>query len=251
MLQRYSIKKVVANHDYEPYALKRDQEITSLLEKNGIAFETHKDQVIFEKNEVVKDDGNPYKVFTPYSRKWLTRFREEGIAHFASEDHLNAFAQIEQPQNSLEELGFSPSSVDQPRYINEKVIREYEDTRNYPALNATSRIGAHLRFGTLSAQNDAKAAAESNPTFLKELILSFLCKFFGTFHIPTKRVSNRNMNGLNGAIMKMIFNVGEGKTGYPFVDAGMRELNATGFMHNRVRMLVGSFLCKHLLIDWR
>ena len=245
----------MANHDYEPYALKRDQEITSLLEKNGITFETHKDQVIFEKNEVVKDDGNPYKVYTPYSRKWLTRFREEGIAHFASEDHLNAFAQIEQPQNSLEKLGFSPSSVDQPIYtLNEKVIREYEDTRNYPALNATSRIGAHLRFGTLSVRKMVqKAAAESNPTFLKELIwreffMQILWHFPHTYKACFKpqyeRIEWRNNED---DFQRWC----EGKTGYPFVDAGMRELNATGFMHNRVRMLVGSFLCKHLLIDWR
>ena len=221
----------------------------------GIAFETYKDQVIFEKNEVVKDDGLPYKVYTPYARKWLARFEEKGLPHYPSEDNLNALAEFEQPECSLVDMGFQPSKVAQPIFkINEQIIREYEATRNFPALDATSRIGAHLRFGTLSVRKMvANAAKEENPTFLKELIwreffMQILWHFPHThqacFKPQYERIEWRNNEE---DFQKWC----EGKTGYPFVDAGMRELNATGFMHNRVRMLVGSFLCKHLLIDWR
>ncbi|MGB1449857.1 MAG: cryptochrome/photolyase family protein [Flavobacteriaceae bacterium] len=255
LLKRFSITKVVTNHDYEPYAKDRDQAIHDLLAQNGIQFETYKDQVIFEKSEVVKDDGSPYKVYTPYSRKWIKRFTEEGITHYPSEDHLDQLAAVEQPQLSLEELGFQPSTVPQPEYkFDSTLIQQYEATRNFPAVDKTSRTGAHLRFGTLSVRKMvAKAAKEDNPTFLKELIwreffMQILWHFPHTQHSSFKpqyeRIEWRNNE-------EEFQRWCEGKTGYPFVDAGMRELNATGFMHNRVRMLVGSFLCKHLLIDWR
>lgn len=255
LLKKFSINKVVTNHDYEPYATTRDTEIETFLTSKGVAFETHKDQVIFEKNEVVKDDGQPYKVYTPYSRKWLAKFELNGIHHFASEDALEMLAPIEQPQLSLADLGFYPSSIPYPEYqFDNKIIQEYEETRNFPALDNTSKTGAHLRFGTLSVRKMvAKAAAEDNNTFLKELIWrEFFMQILWHFpHTPTQsfkpqydRIEWRN----NEEDFKRWC---KGQTGYPFVDAGMRELNATGFMHNRVRMLVGSFLCKHLLIDWR
>ena len=172
ILNKYKITKVITNHDYEPYASQRDKAVGELLEKKGVAFETYKDQVIFEKNEVVKDDGSPYKVYTPYSRKWLKRFDEEGIVHFPSESHLDQLATVEQPQLSLEDLGFTPSTVPQPKYtFNATIIKEYEETRNFPAMDKTSRTGAHLRFGTLSVRKMvARSANEENPTFLKELI---------------------------------------------------------------------------------
>lgn len=255
LLKKFNITKVVTNHDYEPYATARDAAVGEFLKKNGVAFETYKDQVIFEKSEVVKDDGTPYKVYTPYSRKWLKRFAEEGISHYPSEDHLDQLATVEQPQLSLEDLGFEPSHVPQPQYtFNATIIKEYEETRNFPAVDKTSRTGAHLRFGTLSIRKMVAASAqEENPTFLKELIWrEFFMQILWHFpHTPQssfkpqyERIEWRN----NEDEFKRWC---EGKTGYPFVDAGMRELNATGFMHNRVRMLVGSFLCKHLLIDWR
>ena len=187
LLQRYPIKKVITNHDYEPYAQERDDEI------GGIAFETYKDQVIFE-NEVVKDDGLPYKVYTPYARKWLARFEEKGLPHYPSEDNLNALAEIEQPECSLVDMGFQPSKVAQPIFkINEQIIREYEATRNFPALDATSRIGAHLRFGTLSVRKMvATVAKEENPTFLKELIWrEFFMQILWHFpHTENKRNPN-------------------------------------------------------------
>ena len=255
LLQKYPIQKVVTNHDYEPYAQERDNEIAALLEQHGIAFETHKDQVIFEKNEVVKDDGLPYKVYTPYSRKWLSRFKEVGLTHYPSEDHLDALAEETQPQCSLDDLGFHPSAVAQPVYkLNEKIIQEYEETRNFPALDATSRIGAHLRFGTLSVRKMVREAAiEDNPTFLKELIWrEFFMQILWHFPHSHNRCFKPQYERIAWRNNEDEFRRWcEGNTGYPFVDAGMRELNATGFMHNRVRMLVGSFLCKHLLIDWR
>ncbi|MGB2172136.1 MAG: cryptochrome/photolyase family protein [Flavobacteriaceae bacterium] len=255
LIKKYAIKKVVTNRDYEPYASERDGQIADLLKENDIAFETHKDQVIFEKSEVTKDDGLPYKVYTPYSRKWLKRFDQEGLQYYPSENHLNQLAEVFQPEVSLQELGFEPSSIEQPQYrFDESIIRTYEATRNFPALDNTSKTGAHLRFGTLSIRKMVKkAAAEENITFLKELIWrEFFMQILWHFpHTPKQcfkpqyeRIQWRN----NEEEFKRWC---EGNTGYPFVDAGMRELNATGFMHNRVRMLVGSFLCKHLLIDWR
>lgn len=255
LTQQYPIAKVVTNHDYEPYARDRDAAIKHLLDEKGIAFETHKDQVIFEKNEVTKDDGTPYRVYTPYSRKWIAHFTSEGIAYYPSEKELHQLAPINQPTLRLSDLGFTPPSIPYPTYkIGERIIQEYEETRNFPALDNTSRIGAHLRFGTLSIrQMVAKAAKEENNTFLKELIwreffMQILWHFPHTvdqsFKPQYDRIEWRNDE-------KEFEKWCKGETGYPFVDAGMRQLNATGFMHNRVRMLVGSFLCKHLLIDWR
>ena len=255
LCKTYPISKVVVNHDYEPYARERDQKIAALLSKNNIVFETHKDQVIFEKEDVTKDDGNPYKVYTPYSRKWLKRFEEHGLEHYPSEDQLDQLAAVAQPELDLTDLGFAKSSVEQPKYkFTSEVIDQYEETRNYPALDLTSRIGPQLRFGTISVRKTVQKAAKSNNiTFLKELIwreffMQILWHFPHTvkdsFKPQYDRIAWRN----DPEEFKKWC---EGKTGYPFVDAGMRELNATGFMHNRVRMLVGSFLCKHLLIDWR
>lgn len=255
LIKKYPIKKVVTNRDYEPYASERDDQIADLLKENDIAFETHKDHVIFEKSEVSKDDGLPYKVYTPYSRKWLKRFDQEGLQHYPSENHLNQLAEVSQPEVSLQELGFEPSSIEQPQYrFDESIIRTYEATRNFPALDNTSKTGAHLRFGTLSIRKMVKkAAAEENITFLKELIWrEFFMQILWHFPHTSKQCFKPQYERIQWRNNEEEFKRWcEGNTGYPFVDAGMRELNATGFMHNRVRMLVGSFLCKHLLIDWR
>lgn len=255
LIKKYPIKKVVTNRDYEPYASERDDQIADLLKENDIAFETHKDHVIFEKSEVSKDDGLPYKVYTPYSRKWLKRFDQEGLQHYPSENHLNQLAEVSQPEVSLQELGFEPSYIEQPQYrFDESIIRTYEATRNFPALDNTSKTGAHLRFGTLSIRKMVKkAAAEENITFLKELIWrEFFMQILWHFPHTSKQCFKPQYERIQWRNNEEEFKRWcEGNTGYPFVDAGMRELNATGFMHNRVRMLVGSFLCKHLLIDWR
>ncbi len=256
LIKKYPIEKVVTNRDYEPYATKRDAEIKTLLNAEGIEFESYKDQVIFEKDEVTKADGLPYKVYTPYSRKWIDRFENEGIRHYPSETLLNNLYPFSEEQPlSLNDLGFVESKYGQPTYrFNNEVIDSYEATRNFPALDNTSRLGPHLRFGTVSVRSLVKTAA-SRPenTFLKELIWrEFFMQIL--WHFPhTKDTSFKpQYDRIEWRNNEDDFNRWcNGKTGYPFVDAGMRELNATGFMHNRVRMLVGSFLCKHLLIDWR
>ncbi len=253
--QQYPIEKVVTNHDYEPYARERDAAMEKWLAEKGIGFETHKDQVIFEKAEVTKDDGLPYKVYTPYSRRWLKKFEEEGLTFYPSENHLDQLAPVMQQQLSLNELGFSPSGQALPEYtFNGSLIDAYEETRNFPALDKTSRTGSHLRFGTLSVRRMVEKAAQAkNNTFLKELIWrEFFMQILWHFPHTTTQSFKPQYDRIPWRNNEDEFERWcTGTTGYPFVDAGMRELNATGFMHNRVRMLVGSFLCKHLLIDWR
>ncbi len=254
LIDQYSITSVYTNRDYEPYAIKRDQEISDLLASNNIDFKTYKDQVIFETNEVTKADGNPYVVYTPYSRKWLEQYSTPELAH--SEDFLDHCIQDNNlPFLSLKDIGFEPTKIPVPTFIvNPKLIQEYEETRNFPALDQTSRLGPHLRFGTVSVrQMVIQAAKEENPTFLKELIWrEFFMQILWHFPHTKDRSFKSKYDRIEWRNNEEEFKKWcEGNTGYPLVDAGMRQLNQTGFMHNRVRMLVGSFLCKHLLIDWR
>ena len=255
LLKKYKIKSVYTNRDYEPYALERDKSIKSFLEKKNVTYKSFKDQVIFEKDEVVKDDGNPYKVYTPYSRKWIETLNARGFETCKSETKLNSLASLELPYLTLKEIGFDEKKFDIPLFnIDFKTIEKYEETRNFPYLNSTSRIGAHLRFGFVSIRKLVeKAHKKSNKTYLKELIwreffMQILWHFPYTQEKSFKPKYDRIIWLNNDEEFKKWC---EGNTGYPLVDAGMRELNQTGFMHNRVRMLVGSFLCKHLLIDWR
>jgi len=256
LIATYNIKTVYTNHDYEPYATERDSAITTCLSSSGIDFKTYKDQVIFEKDEVVKKDGNPYVVYTPYMRAWKVKFNASLTNAF---DTFSKFDRLIQdnslPNVSLEDMGFKPSKQKiKPYSVTPQLIQNYEATRNFPAKDATSRLGPHLRFGTVSVrQMVKKAIAEENEIFWNELIwreffMQILWHFPHTkdkaFKAKYDRIQWRN-NEDEFALWC------EGKTGYPLVDAGMRQLNETGFMHNRVRMLVGSFLCKHLLIDWR
>ena len=255
LIDRYPIDRVVTNRDYEPYARERDQEIEALLAARGISFETYKDQVIFEKDEITKDDGKPYVVYTPYSRKWLKAFEENTPQKYPSENLLNKLYPEIQPSLRLEDLGFEPQDHHTPQFrFDSTVIDAYEETRNFPALDQTSRLGPYLRFGLVSVRDLVlKAANRPNNTFLKELIwreffMQILWHFPHTkdrsFKAQYDRIPWRNNED---EFRKWC----AGETGYPLVDAGMKQLNQTGFMHNRVRMLVGSFLCKHLLIDWR
>ena len=255
LLEKYSVKKVFTNHDYEPYAKNRDEEIKNLLKKKGVAFETFKDQVIYEKSEITKDDGTPYRVYTPYSKKWIIRMRADGIPNYESEYNLDNLAPIKQPQLELKDLGFEKTDRPYPKYVlNRAIIGNYEATRDYPALDQTSRTGCHLRFGTLSIRKMVSdAAMANNHTFLKELIWrEFFMQILWHFPSTAKKSFKPKYERIEWLNNEDDFKKWcEGKTGYPLVDAGMRELNETGFMHNRVRMLTGSFLCKHLLIDWR
>jgi deoxyribodipyrimidine photo-lyase len=247
-------KAVYTNHDYEPYARQRDEEVQEILLQKGVAFKTFKDQLIFDKNEITKDDGNPYTVFTPYSRKWKARLNDFYTKSYPTTRYLKNLKRIiPLPFPNLTDIGFLHSDGQFPdRAIKLNVIAKYHVTRDYPALKGTSRLSVHLRFGTVSIRKLVRLAAEKNETWLNELIWREFYQMI-LWHFPDvnrafkpayDRIKWRNDESEFAAWCA-------GMTGYPIVDAGMRELNATGFMHNRVRMITASFLCKHLLIDWR
>ncbi|WP_309640512.1 deoxyribodipyrimidine photo-lyase [Flavobacterium sp.] len=250
-----SIDTLYANRDYEPYARKRDKAVYEFLQSKNIEFKSFKDQVIFEKSEVTKDDGSPYVVYTPYSKKWKENFKKIVWEFYPSENLLNNVCDHAYPFLNLNDIGFETSKIKvTPFDISKDLLQNYEATRNFPALNKTSYLGAHLRFGAVSIRKMiAKATQERNETFWNELIWrEFFMQIL--WHYP--QTTNQSFRPKYDAIQWNNNEIDfqhwcEGKTGYPFVDAGMRELNATGHMHNRVRMIVASFLCKHLLIDWR
>ncbi|MGJ8744974.1 cryptochrome/photolyase family protein [Polaribacter sp.] len=254
--EKHTIDTVFTNHDYEPYAIKRDLEVKEYLTSKNIHFKTFKDQVIFERNEIVKKDGTPYKVFTPYSKKWIEAFYFKELKFYPSEENLEHFINNKkQPFLTLKEIGFTKSSIHVASYnVSTTLIDTYEETRNFPSKDSTSKLGTHLRFGTVSIRKIVNKASKSNQnTFLKELIwreffMQILWHFPHTVKDSFKPKYDRILWRNNEIEFKKWC---KGETGYPLVDAGMKELIQTGFMHNRVRMLVGSFLCKHLLIDWR
>lgn len=253
----YNIESVYTNHDYEPYAQERDGEIAALLQAKGVGFQTFKDQVIFEKSEVVKDDGKPYTVFSPYGRKWRAKLQPFYLKPYPVEPYkAHFFQQTVKEIPSLASMGFK--AVDKPfptKQLQESIIKQYGVNRDFPALeNGTSKMGVHLRFGTVSIRELASRALMLSDTYVNELIWR---DFYHAilWHYPQvgKGVAFKREYDLiewrnNEAEFEHWCN---GTTGYPIVDAGMRELNATGYMHNRVRMIVASFLTKHLLIDWR
>ena len=256
LIKNYKIDTVYTNHDYEPYARDRDESIQKLLEKNDIEFKTYKDQVIFEKSEVVKKDGDPYVVYTPYMKTWKENFKENQLKIYYTYDVIsNVVKNSRLPNLDLGDIGFKKASQSIEDYtVTPTLIQEYEDTRNYPAKDSTSKLGPHLRFGTVSVRKMVKKAiAEKNEIFWQELIWrEFFMQILWHYPDTHKDAFKSKYDNIKWRNNKVEFKAWcEGKTGYPFVDAGMRQLNKTGFMHNRVRMLVGSFLCKHLLIDWR
>jgi len=255
IIKEYPLAAVYTNHDYEPYATKRDDVVKEKLKQHGIAFHTFKDQVIFEKDEVTKDDGKPYTVYTPYQRKWYATLKPFFLKSYLTEKYLDKLVEIHHlPLPSLNEMGFVKSEVHFPDREYKEVIGDYAAKRDFPATKGTSHIGLHLRFGTVSIRELAKTAhGYHNKTWLNELIwrefyMMILHHFPHTmdsaFRPEYDRIKWVNDEGQFKAWC-------EGRTGYPIIDAGMRELNATGFMHNRVRMIVASFLTKDLLIDWR
>lgn len=256
LIDTYTINTVYTNLDYEPYAKTRDLEIRTFLSKKAIAFKTFKDQVIFEKDEIVKSDGTPYMVYTPYMKTWKSTFKISTLEIFDTKPHLdNLIKNKDLPNLNLSDIGFKTSKQKITDYIvTPNLIQNYEATRNFPAKDTTSKLGPHLRFGTVSIRKMIeKAIAEKNEIFWQELIwreffMQILWHFPHTVTESFKPKYDRIVWRNNEEEFKSWC---EGKTGYPLVDAGMRQLNQTGFMHNRVRMLVGSFLCKHLLIDWR
>lgn len=255
LLEEYEIENVYTNRDYEPYAKERDSSVKNLLKDKNIQFLDFKDQVIFEKDEIVNGSGDFYKVFTPFSKVWLEKFHKSKIELVSLDGRKKNFFKTEPlPIPSLEDMGFEKTDIEiPPLEIDKPLIRKYDETRNFPSQQGTSRLGIHLRFGTLSIRKLALEADELNKTYLNELIWrefymmilyhnpSVVDKAFKSKydHIPWRNNQEEFEKWCKG------------KTGYPIVDAGMRELNKTGYMHNRVRMIVASFLTKHLLIDWR
>ena len=255
--QELNCSSVYFNNDYEPYALQRDLEIQVSLNNIKIEFIGKKDHVIFEKNEVLKDDGKPYTIFTPYSRKWKANLKEEDLREYSIEKYSGNLVQKQQGEAliTLEEMGFESKVLhDFPdRIAKNEILKNYHLSRNFPAVKGTSKLSLHLRFGTISIRKLALIARGQNETYLNELIWRDFYQMI-IFHFPKSAE-----NSFKAQYDKIIWEKNEvhfdawctGKTGYPIVDAGMRELNATGFMHNRVRMVVASFLTKHLLLDWR
>jgi deoxyribodipyrimidine photo-lyase len=255
LLNEFSIGKVFTNHDYEPYAKHRDSGIEKLLKDHGASFHSFKDQVILEKNEVLKEDGKPYTVFTPYSKKWksvLTGFHLQSYS--TSKYFSNFFKQPERKIISLQEMNFKPAGQSFPgKEWQGAIIRNYKEQRDFPSVQGTSRLSVHLRFGTISIRVLAGEAGALNETFLDELIWRDFYQMI-LWHFPkvVAHAFKAEYDSINWRNNENEFTAWcNGQTGYPIVDAGMRELNATGFMHNRVRMIVASFLTKHLLIDWR
>lgn len=252
--QQYEIGNVFCNEDYEPYAIKRDQDIKDFLASKNINFYQFKDQVIFQKDEITKADGKPYTVYTPYSRQWLLKFNDQNLEFFASEKKLDNLLNIEKQKITLKHIGFKKTNyLFEPPKINLEILEKYHETRNLPTKE-TSQMSVHLRFGTISARKLVKLASELNDnTYLKELIwreffMQILWHFPKVIHHSFKeKYDNIAWENNEELFQKWC----EGKTGYPIVDAGMRELNETGLMHNRVRMVCASFLTKHLLTDWR
>lgn len=253
LIATYNVKKVFFNKDYEPYAIKRDQDLKVFLEGNGIEVHHYKDDVIFEEKEVLKDDGTPYKVFTPYKNRWLQTFKSTSFQNISYKKELlqNCY-KFQNEFKSLVSIGFTESLIKVKPY-NLEAMNDYENHRNFPAQDKTSYLSPHLRFGTVSIRKLVTMAMQTNATFLSELIWREFFKVV-LFHFP-KVVTNNFRAAYDGVQWRNdpqdFKKWCEGTTGYPIVDAGMRELNATGYMHNRTRMVVASFLCKHLLIDWR
>jgi len=255
LLKDYKVESVYTNHDYEPYAKKRDADIAVMLKKNNISFHTYKDQVIFEKNEVLKDNAKPYTVFTPYSRKWKAILNEFYLSSFPTEKYFSNFQkQKTKAIPSLAEMNFIPAGKSFPKKEwKDDIIKHYKERRDYPAVAGTSRLSVHLRFGTISIRELAREACKLNETFLNELIWRDFYQMI-LWHFPhvVDKAFKPEYDNIKWRNNEKDFDAWcKGETGYPIVDAGMRELNTTGFMHNRVRMIVASFLTKHLLIDWR
>lgn len=255
LIEERDVSAVYANHDYEPYARERDDQVQQLLEKQGIAFHTYKDQVIFERDEIMTGSGTPYKVYTPYKNAWLKKFKDDMLTPYPSQLHLDKLAKIKAGAiPSLKEMGFRKSDLEVPKQkLSKTVLEEYAAKRDLPALDATTHVSPYLRFGLVSVRSMVSKAFRHSDTWLQELIWrEFFMQLL--YHFPESATESfapkfRHIRWRNNEneFQKWC----EGKTGFPLVDAGMRQLNATGFMHNRVRMVVASFLVKDLLIDWR
>lgn len=258
-----NVREVHVGRDYEPYAQERDRKLSNWFDQQGIAFKGTKDSVVFEKNEVTKDDGKPYTVFTPYSKKWRKALQPSDYAPANSAERLSQQSLVgmdelvHQQVPTLEEMGFEDvwkeGALVPPTIVEDQLLKSYGDQRDFPSVAGTSRLSVHLRFGTVSIREALRQGLATSEKWTTELIWR---DFYQTivYHFPHSatdsfRPAYDAIPWLNNEEQFEAWC--QGKTGYPLVDAGMRELAQTGFMHNRVRMVVASFLCKHLLIDWR
>lgn len=271
LLSRYDIQEVYTNRDYEPYAKERDEAVKAILSNKGIPLHTFKDHIIFEREEVQKKTGGTYTVFSPYGRRWRERLTTQTVtaegpdgteeisaflASYPCEKHFNNFVQVKDKLNlpSLREMGFIRSHTPIPdREVSRSIIKAYHEHRNFPGINGTSRLGIHFRFGTISIREKARKAARINDTYFNELIWrDFYSQILDAFPHVVDTSFRPEYDYIEWRNDEAEFERWcHGETGYPIVDAGMRELNETGYMHNRVRMITASFLTKHLLIDWR
>ncbi|KYG75361.1 cryptochrome/photolyase family protein [Roseivirga echinicomitans] len=255
LIDEYEIEAVFTNRDYEPYSTARDKQIEEFLKERGIGFYTFKDHVVFEKEEIISGNGTFYKVFTPYSKTWLEKYSKSKPAILSNGlNEKNWYQTTHQETHSLTQIGFQRTEINiPPDSLKEELIKKYDQLRDYPAQDATSRLGIHLRFGTISIRQLAEKGSKINQTYLNELIWR---DFYAMILANNPQVINNAFKQKYDQIPWRHDEAGfqkwcDGVTGYPIVDAGMRQLNKTGFMHNRVRMIVASFLTKHLLIDWR
>ncbi len=249
----YNIESVFYNEDYEPSAIQRDLEIQEFLNQKNIEFYSFKDQVHFHKDDILKSDGTPYTIYTPYSKQWLLKYHSQKIEFYPSEKLLENLIDVEKQDFTLQKIGFIKTEYEfKAPKINSGILKTYHETRNFPTT-PTSEMSVHLRFGTISVRKLAAEGNKLNETYLKELIwreffMQILYNFPKVVHESFKRKYD-NISWIYDD--ELLTRWQEGKTGYPIVDAGMRELNESGFMHNRVRMVCASFFTKHLLMDWR
>ena len=256
LINECTIKSVYTNHDFEPYARDRDGQVAILLGENSISFNTYKDHVIFEKDEVTKDDGQPYTVFTPYNRKWMSKLKPFYYQSYPCSMYYGSFykCMTENSIPTLEALGFKTTKYKFPdKIVKGDIVKHYTEQRDFPGINGTSKLGLHLRFGTLSIRKLLAYAIDKNQTFVNELIWrDFYQQILWHYPHVAKQAFKKEYDLIEWVNDESMYEKWcDGMTGYPLVDAGMRELNETGFMHNRVRMVTASFLTKHLLIDWR
>jgi len=264
VIEDHNVSAVYLNHDYEPYAKQRDEAVRGILSKSDIEMHTFKDHVLFERDEILTNTGGIYTVFTPYKKKWLVSWettyvharKNKNGSIYPSEDHLKGLKKVASTKMiTLEEMGFKPSNLEIPgQEVKQAVIKNYHDNRNFPGLeHSTSKLGIHFRFGTISIRKKALKAAKLSDTYLSELIWrDFYAQIMDNYPHVIGKSFREKYEGIEWRNNEEDFELWKsGNTGYPMVDAGMRELNNTGYMHNRVRMVVASFLTKHLLIDWR
>lgn len=250
------VSAIYTNHDYEPSARERDEKVSHWAAKQNIEFKTFKDQTLFEKDEILTDGKKPYTVFTPYKKKVLSKLTDFYLKSYPNKKYEKAYAKVSRPEKllSLQDIGFEKTGLAfPPPKISIKIIKDYAKTRDFPALeNGTTRLGLHLRFGTVSIRELARIGKKHSEVWLSELIWrDFFMQILWHFPLVEKQSFRPEYDKIEWRKSKKDFERWcEGKTGYPLVDAGMRQLNATGFMHNRVRMVTASFLCKHLLTYW-